>query len=70
MSSTRLQAGAELLFHTDGFGPSAHALAHPGALEQPRHGWGPELNTGLFLMKAVPAAMGLAQARRRHVTVT
>ena len=34
----QLQAGADLLFHTDGFGPSAHALAYPDSLEQPKHG--------------------------------
>ena len=36
----QLELGAQLLFHTDGFGPSAHALAHPDALELPSHGWG------------------------------
>ena len=56
----QLHAGAELLFHTDGFGPSAHALSHPDSLELPKHGWGPELNTGLFLMR--PSALPLAQA--------
>ena len=55
-----VHVGAELLFHTDGFGPSAHALSHPDSLELPKHGWGPELNTGLFLMR--PSALPLAQA--------
>ena len=50
----QLASGAQLLFHTDGFGPSEHAVAHPTQLELPSHGWGPELNTGLFLM--APAA--------------
>ena len=35
----QLVGGAQLLFHTDGFGPSAHALAHPESLELPSHGW-------------------------------
>lgn len=50
--------GADLLFHTDGFAPSDAAVAS-GGLEAPAHGWGPELNTGLFLM--TPACTTLAQ---------
>jgi hypothetical protein len=53
-----LTAGADILFHTDGFGSSAEALAS-GGLETPSFGWGPELNTGLFL--ATPACLRLAE---------
>ena len=54
-----LAAGADVLFHTDGFGSSAAALRDGGRLEQPQFGWGPELNTGLFV--ATPAALPLAE---------
>lgn len=53
-----LTAGADVLFHTDGFGSSADVLAS-GGLETPSFGWGPELNTGLFL--ATPACLKLAE---------
>ena len=53
-----LAAGADVLFHTDGFGSSSEALASSG-LEAPAFGWGPELNTGLFL--ATPACLRLAE---------
>jgi hypothetical protein len=57
----QLHAGAQLLFHTDGFGSSAHALAaQPEGLEDPSFGLTPELNTGLFV--ALPAARKLAIA--------
>ena len=46
----QLRAGADLLFHTDGFGASAQALAAPfDGLEQPSFTWGLEMNTGLFV---------------------
>ena len=57
----QLDAGAQLLFHTDGFGSSARALAaQPEGLEEPSFGLTPELNTGLFV--AHPAARKLAIA--------
>jgi len=57
----QLHAGAQLLFHTDGFGSSARALAaQPEGLEDPSFGLTPELNTGLFV--ALPAARKLAIA--------
>jgi hypothetical protein len=59
-----LQRGADLLFHTDGFGASTGAVAG-GLLESPSFGWGPELNTGFFLL--TPAARPLAQEWNRTV---
>jgi len=57
----QLHAGAQLLFHTDGFGSSARAIAaQPEGLEDPSFGLTPELNTGLFV--ALPAARKLAIA--------
>ena len=55
---TALSAGADVLFHTDGFGSSTEVVSD-GGLERPEWGWGPELNTGLFL--ATPRALALAQ---------
>ena len=54
-----LADGAQLLFHTDGFGASDEAIAD-GGLELPKYGFTPEMNTGLFL--ATPAALPLAAA--------
>ena len=51
--------GADILFHTDGFGTSATAL-NESTLESPSFGWGPELNTGFFFMS--PVARQLAEA--------
>jgi len=56
--SAALRRGADVLFHTDGFGASAEAV-RDGSLERPDFGWGPELNTGLFVMS--PAALRLAE---------
>jgi hypothetical protein len=58
--SHQLAAGAHVLFHTDGFGASPAAWRDADALEQPAFGWGPELNTGLFV--ATPAARRLAES--------
>ena len=57
--TTQLAAGADVLFHTDGFGSSPDAI-RTGRLEHPAFGWGPELNTGLFV--ATPKALPLAEA--------
>eukprot|EP00962_Isochrysis_galbana_P024351 scaffold7453_cov128-Isochrysis_galbana.AAC.6 len=59
-----LRCGADLLFHTDGFGASADAV-RGGLLESPAFGFGPELNTGFFLL--TPAARQLAQEWDRAV---
>ena len=57
---TQIALGADVLFHTDGFGSSPFAKLHgDSALEQPSFGWGPELNTGLFL--ATPKALKLSE---------
>jgi hypothetical protein len=56
----QLAIGAHLLFHTDGFGSSAEAIAaRPEGLERPSWGFTPELNTGLFVM--TPSARPLAE---------
>ena len=56
----QLALGAQLLFHTDGFGSSPHALATlPETIERPSWGLTPELNTGLFV--ATPKAIKLAE---------
>ena len=56
----QLALGANLLFHTDGFGSSPGALAaRPEGLERPSWGLTPELNTGLFVM--APDALPLVE---------